>query len=47
MCIAAICSYGRRVVAASDRMITYTAPPFHQFEHPKPKMRRLARCVLF
>lgn len=42
ICIAAICENGKYVIVMADRMITYTAPPFHQFEHPVPKIHKLS-----
>lgn len=46
ICIAAICENGRYIIAMADRMITYSAPPFHQFEHPIPKIYVLGRNVV-
>jgi len=46
ICIAAICNGGDCVVAACDKMITYTSPPYHQFEHPKPKIHKVAGSAL-
>ncbi len=43
ICIAAMCENGKAVIAASDKMITYSAPPYHQFEHPRSKLQILAR----
>ena len=47
ICIAAIAEDGRVLVAVSDKMITYTAPPYHQFEHPRSKIDILApNCIV-
>ena len=43
ICIAAACNEGKAIVAMADKMITYTAPPFHQFEHPRPKVYSIAK----
>ena len=42
ICIAAISDGGKNVIVMSDKMITYTAPPFHQFEHPRPKIYKVS-----
>jgi len=47
ICIAAICESGRSLVALADKMITYSAPPYHQFEHPKPKIHELTKNTIF
>jgi len=47
ICIAAICEEGKAIVAASDKMITYLAPPYHQFEHPRSKLQIVAKQLLW
>ena len=46
ICIAAICEEGKAIVAASDKMITYSAPPYHQFEHPRSKLQIVAKTAI-
>ncbi|MCS7365650.1 MAG: hypothetical protein NDF54_09450 [archaeon GB-1867-035] len=47
ICIAAIAENGSKLVAASDKMITYSSPPYHLFEHPRPKIDMLnRRCII-
>ncbi len=46
ICIAAICERGKYLVAMADRMITYTYPPFHQFEHPVPKIHIISNNIV-
>lgn len=46
ICISAICNGGNSVIVASDKMITYTYPPYHQFEHPKPKIHKISNKIV-
>ena len=46
ICIATIAENGKKLVAASDKIITYASPPYHLFEHPRPKVDMLNKKVL-
>lgn len=45
ICIAAICDEGKKVVAASDRMITITMPPI-EYEHAIPKIQKISKSCI-